>query len=239
MGTVDVLRGSVQHTHDNLAARFASARTMVSTPGQPRKAYEGIDTFLAIASKHLSAVDAVLLPAARRRLPDGAHVVHDYLHSARHLEVMLAHVKARAYGSVFEAGHHWAEVWDDVGEALAAHRRCEADLADQLTGAIDAGELDELTEKLHRAESSAPTRPHPYAPHTGLAGLVARKIMHAVDAFWDTAEGRMSPEPNRPQKKKPGIVAQYFLADPRFDEEETGPEAGDRQPGRRETAPPA
>jgi hypothetical protein len=44
--------------------------------------------------------------------------------------------------------------------------------------------------------------------------------MHAVDSFWDVAEGRMSPTPARPQRKKPGLVAQYFLADPRFDEEE-------------------
>jgi len=220
MGTVDVLSSTVRHTHDNLATRFASASTMVSTPGQPRKAYEGIDTFLAIASKHLNAVDATLLPTARKRLPDGHHVVHDYLHSARHLEVMLAHVKARAYGSVFEAGHHWNEVWADVAEALSAHRRCESDLAEQLTATMDGGELDELTEKLHRAESHAPTRPHPYAPHTGLPGLVVRRIMHAVDSFWDTAEGRMDPTPNRPQKKKPGLLGQYFLADPRFDEDE-------------------
>jgi hypothetical protein len=221
MGTVDVLSSSVQHTHENLAARFASASTMVATPGQPRKAYEGIDTFLAIASKHLNAVDATLLPAAKKRLPDGSHVVHAYLHSARHLEVMLAHVKARLYGSVFEAHHHWTEVWADVDEALTSHRNCELDLAVQLTGAMEAGELDELTERLHRSESKAPTRPHPYAPHTGFPGLVARRVMHAVDSFWDTAEGRMAPEPNRPAKKKPGLIGQYLLADPRFDEEES------------------
>jgi hypothetical protein len=222
MGSADVLCSSVQHTHDNLAARLAGASTRVSTPGQPRKAYEAIDTFLAIASKHLSAVDAVLLPAARRRLPDGAHTVHDYLHAARHLEVVLAHVKARAYGSVFETGFHWDQVWADVGRTLGEHRRSETDLVDQLTEAMEPAELDDLTERLHRAESSAPTRPHPYAPHTGFPGLVARKIMHAVDAFWDTAEGRMSPSPERPKRKKPGLVAQYFLADPRFDEEEPG-----------------
>jgi len=232
MSTVDVLSSSVKHTHENLAARLESASTMVSTPGQPRKAYEGIDTFLAVASKHLNAVDATLLPAAKKRLPDGAHVVHDYLHSARHLEVMLAHVKARAYGSVFEAGHHWNAVWSDVDEALTAHRTCESDLATQLTMRMEPAELDELTEKLHRAESSAPTRPHPYTPHTGFAGLVARKVMHAVDSFWDSAEGRMAPEPNRPQKKKPGLLGQYLLADPRFDEDEA-------QQGRRETSPPS
>ena len=232
MGSVGVLSSTVQHTHDNLAARLESASTMVSTPGQPRKAYEAIDTFLAIASRHLNAVDATLLPTARKRLPDGTQLVHDYLHSARHLEVMLAHVKARAYGSVFEAGHHWTEVWSDVGDALGSHRRCEVDLAALLAGTMEPGELDDLTEKLHRAEGSAPTRPHPYSPHTGLAGLVARKVLHAVDSFWDTAEGRMSPEPTRPQKKKPGLLGQYLLADPRFDEDET-------PPARKQTTPPS
>lgn len=220
MTTVDALHGTVQHTHENLSDRLADARTRVVTPGQPRKGYEAIDTFLAIASKHLAAVDEVLLPVARKQLPGGADAVHDYLVSARHLEVVLAHVKARAYGSAFETDFHWEDVWADVEAALAHQRESEAHLADQLSGVLDDRELDELTERLHAAESHAPTRPHPYAPHTGFPGLVARKVLHVVDAFWDTVEGRMAPSPAPPKRKKPGLVAQYFLADPRFDEEE-------------------
>lgn len=222
MFSVDVLSSTVQHTHETLAARLDGASTMVITPGEPRKAYEGIDTLLAIASKHLSAVDATLLPVARKALPDGAQVVHDYLHAARELEVALAHVKARAYGSTFEAGHHWHEVWADVRTTLQRHRQAETDLAAQLTGVLDAEALDDLTERLHRAETAAPSRPHPYAPHTGLPGLVARRVMHAVDSFWDMAEGRMVPSRPGRARKRPGLVTQYFLADPRFDEE--GPE---------------
>jgi hypothetical protein len=45
-------------------------------------------------------------------------------------------------------------------------------------------------------------------------------VLHAVDSFWDTAEGRMIPEPARPPHKEPGLLGQYLLADPRFDEEE-------------------
>jgi hypothetical protein len=43
----------------------------------------------------------------------------------------------------------------------------------------------------------------------------------------------MSPDPTRPQKKKPGLLGQYLLGDPRFDEEE------DASTDRRETAPPS
>jgi len=85
---------------------------------------------------------------------------------------------------------------------------------------LSPSELDDLAEALQAAEAKAPTRPHPWAPHTGIAGSVSRKVLHAVDAFWDTAEGRMAPEPEPPAKPKPGLLWQYLLADPRFDEEE-------------------
>jgi hypothetical protein len=223
MDTLDVFRSSILYTHENLSARFDKASAMLRTPGQPRKGYEHIDTFLAVASKHLNAVDAVLLPAARKVLPDAAHVVHDYLASARELELALAHVKAREYGSVFEAGRSWQSVWSDVGQTLAAHRRAEFELAELLAARMAEPDLDVLADRLHDAEKSAPSRPHPYTPHTGLPGLVARKIMHAVDSFWDAAEGRMTPEPVRPPHKYPGKLTQYLLADPRFDEDEEPP----------------
>ena len=40
MTTADVLRHSVEHTHENLAARLEGARAMVGTREQPRKALE-------------------------------------------------------------------------------------------------------------------------------------------------------------------------------------------------------
>jgi hypothetical protein len=35
----------------------------------------------------------------------------------------------------------------------------------------------------------------------------------------------MAPEPEREPKKRPGLLGQYFLGDPRFDEEEPVPRA--------------
>jgi hypothetical protein len=229
MDTLDLLRSSILYTHENLSARFDQASAMFHTPGQPRKGYEHIDTFLAVASKHLNAVDAVLLSAVRKLVPDGGHVVHEYLHAARELELALAHVKAREYGSAFDVGRSWHSVWADVGRTLAEHRRAEFRIAELLAARMSEPGLEALADRLHAAEKAAPSRPHPYTPHTGLLGLVARKVMHAVDSFWDAAEGRMVPEPPRPPHKAPGKVTQYLLADPRFDEE--NPPAGTRQPG--------
>ena len=228
MDTIDVLRSYVVHAHDNLGNRFEVARAMLHTPGQPRKGYEHIDTFLAVASKHLNAVDAVLLPPTRRLAPEGGTVVHDYLHAAKGLELALAHAKGREYGSVFDAGRPWQAVWADVGTALEGHREHEFGVTELLASRMDPAALTALADRLHAAERAAPSRPHPYAPHTGFPGLVARKILHAVDSFWDAAEGRMVPEPVRPPHKAPGKVTQYFLADPRFDEDHPPP--GTRQP---------
>ena len=219
MGTNDVLRRSIQQTHDGLAERLQAARAMGAPPEEPRQDYQRIDLFLACASKHLHAVDAVLLPRARKQVPDGGHLVHDYLRSAKDLEVVLAHVKAHEYGSVYESAYAWPGVWSDVRTAMWDHRRHEQVLGDRLTASLDDPAIDVITERLRNAEFAAPTRPHPYTPHTGLLGLVARRVMHTVDSFWDAVEGRMVPEPRRTPKKEPGRFAQYVLGDPRFDEE--------------------
>jgi hypothetical protein len=218
MGTSDVLQRSIRQTHDQLAERLAAARAMAVPREEPRGCHERIDVFLAITSKHLHAVDAVLLPPARKRCPDGSCLVRDYLRSAKHLEILLVHVKAHVYGSVYESGHAWQDVWSDLEAAMADHRRHEVVLGDRLTATLDAPMLELLTERLRNAELAAPSRPHPYTPHTGLLGLAARKVMHAADLFWDVMEGRMVPEPDRPPRKAPGPVTQYFLCDPHFDE---------------------
>jgi hypothetical protein len=223
MGTTDVLLSSIQHTHSRLAEQLEAARAMQTPPDQPREGYVRIDTFLAITSKHLHAVDAVLLRPARRRLPDGGQLVHDYKRSAKELEVVLAHVKAHEYGSVYETRYAWPEVWTEVGDAMTGHREQELVLGDRLTETLEDRDLGRLADRLRNAELAAPSRPHPYTPHTGLLGLVSRKVMHTADQFWDTVEGRMAPEPARRAKKPPGRFKQYVLADPRFDEEEPPP----------------
>lgn len=225
MDVLDVFRSSVLYTHEDLSNRLDRARAMPHVPGQPRKGYEELDSFLAVASRHLGAVDAAFLATVRRQVPDGGHAVHDYLRAARGLELALAHAKARAYGSVYQVGRSWASVWREVVEALDAHRNAEFRIADLLAAQLSERDLEQVAVRLQRAEKRAPTRPHPYVPHTGPLGSVARRVMHAADAFWDAAEGRMLPEPVRPPHPHPGPLVQYLLADPRFDEEEFGPES--------------
>ncbi|WP_345518893.1 hypothetical protein [Nocardioides conyzicola] len=219
MGTTDVLHDAIQHTQGRLRGRLADARSMGAARDRPRDGHERIDAFLAITSRHLHAVDAVLLPPTRRQVVDGGSLVHDYLRSSKALEVVLVHVKAHEYGSVYERPYGWTDVWADVATAMADQHRHEQVLGSRLTATLPDDDLDALAHRLVDVELTAPSRPHPYTPHTGALGAVARRVMHAVDGFWDAAEGRMVPGPVPEPKKRPGRMGQYLLADPRFDEE--------------------
>jgi hypothetical protein len=76
-------------------------------------------------------------------------------------------------------------------------------------------------ERLYHAELHAPTRPHPYVWHRGLRGRMARTVALRIDRFWDTAEGRMIPEPVKAHDRgHDGKVTQYLLADPHLEDEE-------------------
>lgn len=219
MGTSTRLTSSVSTTHDALAERLEVARTMTGRRDDPRLERAHIDQFLASTSQHLHAVDAVLLPRARR-CDDGRELVRDHVRSLRDLEVLLYHVKAHEYGSAVEQGHSWSTLWREVDEAVADERRHEEVLACRLSAELDDAELDRLADALETREVRQPTRPHPRLPHTGVAGRVARGLAKVVDGFWDMAENRSVPRPAPVAHKTPGLLGQYLLGDPRFEPRE-------------------
>jgi hypothetical protein len=213
----------VGSTHDDLAARLETARQMQGTRDDPRLQRHRIDDFLGGACKHLHAVDDVMLPEYAK-LPDGRSLCHDYTAGVKRLEVLLYHVNAHEYGSTFEGHYAWPRLWNDVEEALGEQRRHEDELARQLTDALDDDRLEALTERIHRVEPTEPSRPHPHQPHGGLLGRFSRRVMRKTDGFWDTAQGRIVPEPAHAPKKKPGLLGQYLLAHPQLGEQERPPE---------------
>ena len=223
MGSTEVLNRSVQRTHDALAEELEVLRTQFGPPGEhaelegPHRGYQPIDEFVTTASRHLHAVNQVLVPSARKQLPDGRQVAHGYVDSMRVLEVVLAHVKAHEYGSVWEKRIAWPSVWAEVGTALETVRGREEQLAHQLTDTLDDSEVDELAERLDEIEPGEPSRPHPYLPHRGVMGSVARGIVKRTDRAWDHGEGRPVSGPSRGERKRPGLLGQYLMADPRFD----------------------
>ena len=210
---VDTLADTVTQTHAVLYARMHSAASCRPTRATPRARQSATDPFLASASRHLAAANAVLGPAARRHLDHGGQRAHEFAQQCRRLEIALAQVKGKLYGSTFVVRRPWEAIWEEVRHELAETRRMEAELVADLA-AVAPERCDDLAERLYRTERRVPTRPHPYLPHLGLSGRMARRVAVQVDRFWDTAEGRMVPDPIRPMRGRDGRLIQYLLADP-------------------------
>ena len=210
----NTLELTIEATHRSLASRLDEATTRARPRSRPRDAFARTDAFLAATSRHLAAVDAVLVPVARRRLDDGATRTHDYLHQARLLEMSLAQLKARLYGEAHAVHVPWRQVWSDVRRQLSRHNRLERGLVLDLADRLSPDERDQLAQAVYRSEVRGPTRPHPYTPHQGMPGLIARRLWALADRFWDAAEGRVIPEPVRPHphpEKHDSLIAQYVL----------------------------
>ncbi|WP_310961155.1 hypothetical protein [Nocardioides terrisoli] len=210
--TLDI---STDATHDVLRRRLRKAIAGHSVAQHSRGEYPATDDFLSSTSRHLAAVSAAIVPAARKQLDDGAERAKELVQQSRHLELAMAKLKARLYGEAHVAQITWGELWTDARDELERTLELERRLVDDLLARLDDDHADELAGRLYHAELHAPTRPHPYAPHVGLTGRVARRVLTTVDHFWDTTEGRMVPEPVRPRDHThDGLLTHYLLADP-------------------------
>lgn len=211
---------TIDATHQSLQQRLDTAMHHTTTLSRPRDRYVRTDAFMAATSRHLAAVDEVLLDAVGHRLPDGPEKVKSYLHQARLLEHAIAHLKARLYGEVHAAHLPWSQVWDDVRRELLAHNRLERELVGELAEVLDGAACGALADRVYRAEVKAPTRAHPNIPHSGRVGHLARRLWAIADRFWDTAESRQVPPPVRPHPKEhsdDSLMAQYVMGEPLFD----------------------
>lgn len=229
MAPGDSLLVTVEATQRALEERLGAA--LDTHRDRPRDGYAATDAFMAATSRHMAAVEAVLLGEVRRAWPEGESLVHDYLGAARRLELSLALMKARLYGEAHALHVGWLELWDTVRADLDDHNRLERRLVDDLVGHGDPGTLDGLARRLFDAETRAPTRPHPRLPHTGPLGGITHRIWAVADRFWDAAEGRVIPAPVRPPAHRhDSLLAQYLVADPKFDADATIVEHHRRRP---------
>jgi hypothetical protein len=129
----------------------------------------------------------------------------------------LTLVKARLYGEVHAVRLAWPPLWDITQRQLAEHNRLELRLVDGLIRHEEPETLDALAQRVFDAETRAPTRPHPHLPHTGTAGLLARRLWAVADRFWDKAEGRVVPAPVRPvARHHDSLFGQYLVGDPQL-----------------------
>lgn len=209
---------AVEATQQALDQRLHAALGPHQDPHRPRDHYAATDTFVASASRHLAATEAVLVPQVRHTVPDGGELGHDYLAAARGLEHALVRIKGKLYGEAHLIHLTWPALWADALARLDEHNRWETRVVEAVLRHGDPASVDGLARRLFDVEAHGPTRPHPRTPHTGLLGVAARRMWALADRFWDAAEGRVIPEPVHPRARRhDSLLAQYLVADPRFD----------------------
>ena len=110
---MDTLVPGLRVTHQMLVERLdlASVARPTTDPQHPRDQYPAIDTFLASASRHNAATLAVVVPAVRSHVADGAERAHDFVAQSRRFEVALSQVKAKLYGSSYAVRRPWESIW--------------------------------------------------------------------------------------------------------------------------------
>lgn len=209
-GTQSPLERALADEHTAIRELARRAERARPTGDDPRLRYRVTDTFSAVLCQHLAAVDDVLLPRARKDLSHGHAKVHEYVRHARGLEHTLHLLKARLYGDATARGRTWEEIWNATDVWLDDHTRHEQALMHALAEHLTADESQSLAAKLRAAEEHAPTRPHPYTPHTGVVGRVAHRLWARADSFWDDAEGRIVPRRRRPPSpRRYSLLSRY------------------------------
>jgi len=177
------------------------------------------DWFYAIAAQHLAAAEDVLLPHVRR-LPDGDDLVTRYVGNAKELERSLRFLKGRQYGDSRFVDLHHHDLWRQIDRLLDEHETMEATYSRQICEQLDSTHVNSLTEDLLEAEEVAPTRAHPYSPHTGTAGRFAHRMWRMADTAWDSAEGRVVPTKYHAHPKRDSALSHYLYGTPMPQEEE-------------------
>jgi hypothetical protein len=224
--THEALRAATLGPHEFIAEMldFASARP---APGdEPRRSRQFADTVMATTCRHLAAVDDVLLPVARRRVDKGRQLVTAYLLHTRQLERTLRALKAELYGDANASRLHRSALWVRLRGLLIEHELQETVIVDRLGEVLDDREICDLAERLRRREQRSPTRPHPYSPHTGIAGRVSHRVWSVVDGFWDNAEGRFVPHQPAPRHpRSDSLLTRYMLGAPSFEDSKGAPRA--------------
>ena len=215
-----LLESTLDSEHRRIREFADAAEASKSSAEEPRIRHRTSDSFSAVLSRHLAAVEDVLLPAVKSSTAYGGESVRDYVRHVRELEKVLHELKARVYGAA-TADTDWDELWHEIDRHVDGLAQREAVLVQQLRESLTAAETRQLAQRFTSAEEKAPTRPHAYTPHTGWIGRLAHRIWRIADGFWDEAEGRVIPHrPPKPPARPDSLMHRYMTGAPPADRPE-------------------
>lgn len=191
---------------DSTGAAYDQALTMLREPDAPK-----LDAVIWL-SAHLSVAERVLHPAmaeakgvssakltALQR--DGVTVSHD-----------LRTLERRLTGDSTASGVDPRGLIDSLIESVERLSKEEGELRERLSDELSPLDQQRLADAYRDALERAPTRPHPYSPHSGKAGSVLHRINAWRDHLMDAMDVRRVPTPHHEQQPaKPSRWGDYLL----------------------------
>jgi hemerythrin superfamily protein len=136
----------------------------IETTLDPPRRRDLADTVIAEVMRHAVAEEMYVYPAMERHVPNGAEAVE---HDKREHEEIVQVMKRME--DVDSSAPDFMEKVRELEGLLRHHANDEeTDQFPQLRAYIPAEQLVELGQKVENAKKTAPTRPHPDAPHSEL-----------------------------------------------------------------------
>jgi len=152
-----------------------------------------VDMITVKLSKHEATEEEYLWPAVRRVLPDGGTRAEAALEQEQEGKDLLTRL-----GKLPGDDDAFDELVEKLTLAARKHVAFEEKVFLELRARMPPEEREGLAEKFRRAESRAPTRPHPHAPDTPPADKVAGAAGAAMDKLRDTAGDRPAKRKGKP-----------------------------------------
>ena len=140
-------------------------------------------------SEHITTVDRVVYPAARRHLRQTPEPREQQAATHR-LAVLVRRLHAQLAGDGAAALEDLPTLRRGLLDALGEHSAGERDLLAWLRRQLTESQWMELAVQYDQRLQRGPTRPHPYTPRGGPAGRLAYRLSSRVDHLLDVLDSR-------------------------------------------------
>lgn len=188
----------VLQDHREVDSMFSRYESLTGDGEQKRDIVREIVRELSI---HAAIEEQFLYPTVRNNLPDGPRLVEEALQEHREAKEALSALD----GMSPEEGGYDERVRSLIRDVRHHVQEEEGELLPKLRDAVSQERLDQVGEAMEAGKTLAPTRPHPRAPATPPANIVAGPAAAIVDRVRDRvreAGTDRAPSPKRPARKR-------------------------------------
>ena len=202
----------VARAPDLVRRMLAAAAQEAASETDPHLPERRCTAIIATYCEHLAAMEMTVYSVARRRLPGGEQAVAVVEALAHDAELVMREMEERIGGDRFAAAGPFAQLQDRLEVAFAAHVEAERALVGRLQGRLAPAEHAALVTRLDSALRHAPTRPHPYGPHTSRLTPLAFRLRALADHTLDVMDNRRGADhPPPPPPVRLGKWGAYLL----------------------------